>query len=297
MHCVSEPERLRYRMGKDRKLLLDTVKEYSERTTIHGINYVFASFLTFQDRIFWLVIFLGGLVFSVYLSIDAFIDWRKNMIITRFENSELPVTEIAFPAVTICNQGLNMDNVAMAVERDFYEWHDTLIRGAGREKRDTLQNMMGVYLKEKFDIGEGDPSILEIIQSTTSPGAASALVADSLTKTARRCSDQKEKKEAEHGPGPPDSQEASEPPEEVAGSECPVMRGFSLGQEGRSLAGLAGLEECSLACHKDPLCVGYSHRSAKSGSYLASPILSSFTVIKKPVHYGVLTVYSTLHFI
>ena len=32
--------------------------------------------------------------------------------ISRFENSELPVTELDFPAVTICSQGLNMDNVA-----------------------------------------------------------------------------------------------------------------------------------------------------------------------------------------
>ena len=45
------------------------------------------------------------------------------MFLLRFENSELPVTEIEFPAVTICSQGLNMENVARAVERDFYDWH------------------------------------------------------------------------------------------------------------------------------------------------------------------------------
>ena len=49
---------------------------------------------------------MAGLVFSVYLSMDAFVDWRQNMIITRFENSELPVTELDFPAVTICSQGI-----------------------------------------------------------------------------------------------------------------------------------------------------------------------------------------------
>ena len=108
----------------DKRILLDTVKEYSDHTTIHGINYVFASFLSFHDRLFWLFIFIAGLIFSVYLSLDAFLDWRKNMIVTRFENSELPVTEIEFPAVTICSQGLNMENVAQAVTRDFYEWHE-----------------------------------------------------------------------------------------------------------------------------------------------------------------------------
>ena len=217
-----------HKMSADKKLLLDTVKEYSGHTTIHGLNYIFASFLTFPDRIFWLVIFLFGFIFSVYLSIDAFVDWRKNMIITRFENSELPVTEIAFPAVTICNQGLNMDYVAMAVERDFYEWHKAHAgEGGGREKRDTLEDMMAVYLKEKFDINKGDPSILEIIQSTTSTGGASAMVAEALTKNAKKCSEKQAKERVQESRGG-NVGGGGEPPEKLEGSECPLMRGFSL---------------------------------------------------------------------
>ena len=216
-------------MSADKKLLLDTVKEYSGHTTIHGLNYIFASFLSFPDRIFWLVIFLFGFIFSVYLSIDAFVDWRKNMIITRFENSELPVTEIAFPAVTICNQGLNMDYVAMAVERDFYEWHKAHAgEGTGREKRDTLEDMMAVYLKEKFDINKGDPSILEIIQSTTSTGGASAMVAEALTKNAKKCSEKQAKESVQENMEENVGGGGGEPPEKLEGSECPLMRGFSL---------------------------------------------------------------------
>ena len=72
------------------------------------------------------------------------------MIVTRFENSELPVTEIEFPAVTICSQGLNMENVAKAVTRDFYEWHEEKVKRNGRrEKRngDTLEERMSANLK------------------------------------------------------------------------------------------------------------------------------------------------------
>ena len=229
-------------MSTDKKILLDTVKEYSGHTTIHGLNYIFASFLSFPDRIFWLVIFLFGIVFSVYLSIDAFVDWRKNMIITRFENSELPVTEIAFPAVTICNQGLNMDYVAMAVERDFYEWHKAHAgKEGGREKRNTLEDMMAVYLKEKFDINRGDPSILEIIQSTTSTGGASAMVAEALTKNAKKCSE-KEAEESDKENPEVVGGSVGEPPEKVEGSECPLMRGFTL-QSGEEVAVGGGAEE------------------------------------------------------
>ena len=64
---------------------------------------------------------------SVSLSSLCLLCWTKLKILPfvlfRFENSELPVTEIEFPAVTICSQGLNMENVARAVERDFYHWH------------------------------------------------------------------------------------------------------------------------------------------------------------------------------
>ena len=107
---------------------------------------------------------MTGLVLSVYLSLDAFLDWRENMIITRFENSEFPVTELDFPAVTVCSQGLNMDNVAKAVERDFYEWHRKREKeeGEGRRSRrearaESLSSLMSVYLLEKFDISEDDP--------------------------------------------------------------------------------------------------------------------------------------------
>ena len=99
-----------------------------------------------------------------------------------------------------------MDNVAMAVERDFYEWHSRSGEG-DRKKRDTLTDMMAVYLKEKFDIKEGDPTILEIIQSTTSLGGASALVAEALTKNAKRCKvkEQEQEKESE-GESAPENQ-------------------------------------------------------------------------------------------
>lgn len=84
------------------------------------------------------------------------------------------MTEIEFPAVTICSQGLNMENVARAVERDFYHWHKKTqvmeskissllwcwLQESERSKRHTLEDQMSIYLLEKFDIGEDDPSLL-----------------------------------------------------------------------------------------------------------------------------------------
>ena len=108
-------------------------------------------------------------MFSVYLSMDAFFDWRQNMIITRFENSELPVTEIDFPAVTVCSQGLNMDNVAKAVERDFTEWHtERRRREQARRRREAEEELEGE------DAAKGDLDDAEDLggSTPTSSGAA-----------------------------------------------------------------------------------------------------------------------------
>ena len=257
---MSEEEKI----TADKRILLDTVKEYSDHTTIHGINYVFASFLSFQDRLFWLIIFIAGLIFSVYLSLDAFLDWRKNMIVTRFENSELPVTEIEFPAVTICSQGLNMENVAKAVTRDFYEWHEEKTRrNGGREKRngETLEERMGMYLKEKFEIGEGDPSLLEIIQSTTSVGGATAIMAESLTKNVKKCSKKKESANTEEDENEVtetiDIQEKRKP--SYSGSNCPLMKGFKIETNHSIITPNQTLQTCIDSCFEDTDCLGYSY--------------------------------------
>ena len=253
----------------DKRILLDTIKEYSNHTTIHGINYVFASFLSFNDRIFWLIIFLAGLVFSIYLSLDAFIDWRQNMIITRFENSELPVTEIAFPAVTICSQGLNMDNVAKAVERDFYEWHQQKIKNK-RRKRETVQDMMSFYLKEKFDIEKDDPSILDIIQSTTSVGGGAAVKAESLTKNVKKCSAKKEDIQKKNVPKairenvPEKMSRVKGANIKVNGSNCPIMKNHKLDASNFTLVdGVNTLQECVDKCFASNDCLGYSFTAAK----------------------------------
>ena len=55
-----------------------------------------------------------------------------------------------------------MENVARAVERDFYQWNSEQEDEQNRKRRDTLQERMEIYLREKFDIGDDDPSVLGI---------------------------------------------------------------------------------------------------------------------------------------
>ena len=106
------------------------------------------------------------------------------------------LSEINFPAVTVCSQGLNMENVARAVERDFYDWHQEQPQAGDSRHEDSLQERMALYLREKFDIDDSDPSLLEIIQSMTSVGGPTAIMAESLTKNVKKCSEREKTADA-----------------------------------------------------------------------------------------------------
>ena len=129
------------------------------------------------------------------------------------------MSEINFPAVTVCSQGLNMENVARAVERDFYDWHQEQPQAGDSRHEDSLQERMALYLREKFDIDDSDPSLLEIIQSMTSVGGPTAIMAESLTKNVKKCSEREKTADATLEE---ESIERSKIPVH-RGTDCPLM--------------------------------------------------------------------------
>jgi hypothetical protein len=52
------------------------------------------------------VLVLSGL--ALHLSAGILLQWQENLVETRLTDSEYPVTEVDFPAVTICSGGLDM---------------------------------------------------------------------------------------------------------------------------------------------------------------------------------------------
>ena len=61
----------------------------------------------------------------------------------------MPVTEMNFPAITICKQGFDLAAVSKAVDRDYRIWK----KNQKRKKRDILGNEDGaldIFLKEMY---------------------------------------------------------------------------------------------------------------------------------------------------
>ena len=112
---------MRERM-RGKATLLKTTEDFSERTSIHGIGYVFDRNLNLLDRLLWLVFVLAFLGLATGLTWNTWTQWREEQVVTPLKKTAKPVTELPFPAVTICGSGFHMNNVEKQVTEDFAAW-------------------------------------------------------------------------------------------------------------------------------------------------------------------------------
>jgi len=99
-----KPERV------DSKEVYKLVQEYSEYSTIQGIHYIFRSKQSKIGIFFWILVVLGLSSLGMFWSIKAYNDWQDNLVLTTVNTTAYPITNIEFPAVTICGPGFYISN-------------------------------------------------------------------------------------------------------------------------------------------------------------------------------------------
>ena len=97
MMMKSSPTKRR-RLYKKAKESLAT---YMDKTTIHGCWYIVSGGLL--ERLAWVIFTLFGFVCSGYIFITAFQYWEEHPVQTTIDEVGLPVHDLTFPAVTICD--------------------------------------------------------------------------------------------------------------------------------------------------------------------------------------------------
>ena len=122
---------------------------------------------------------------------------------------------------------------------------------------------MRIYLKEKFDINENDPGILDIIQSTSSVGGGAAVKSEDITKTVLKCS-------AKTVPGVVKTNEVLAPVEnlmffdddgddddEALGNDCSVMNDYKiLSNNYSTITSINNSQQCVDHCYHTNDCQG-----------------------------------------
>lgn len=75
---------------------------YSSESTFHSLNYIGSQNINWKSRIFWIIVFIIATTLCVYINIENYEKWKNRPIIVTFDESPTHISEIPFPAVTIC---------------------------------------------------------------------------------------------------------------------------------------------------------------------------------------------------
>ena len=81
------------------------IQEFTEHSTIQGIDSIFASRQTRSSRIFWSVIVLSMLSLGINWSAKMYTDWNSNPVLTTITTTGRSVKVVDFPSITICAPG------------------------------------------------------------------------------------------------------------------------------------------------------------------------------------------------
>ena len=78
------------------------ISDYFRETTVHGFRYVVEG-SGIIERSLWIAIITIGFVLSAILIQQSFQNWEETPLQTTIETIALPIEELYFPAVTVCN--------------------------------------------------------------------------------------------------------------------------------------------------------------------------------------------------
>ena len=157
--------------------------DYANRSTIHGIGYIFDGHLRFLDRVMWLAVVVGSMLFAIWMIISTYTTWQTHQVITTLKTTTKSVKDLNFPAITICADGLHMDLVENVLANDFRKWR--------KDSNDSLEDEFSLFMLEMFQIQENGTNILDILNTMVSPEKSSA---NEVRKNHMACAKEKKRK-------------------------------------------------------------------------------------------------------
>lgn len=160
---------------------VQTASDYSEAATVHGVSYIFKKDAPWLDRILWTIVFLTALVMAVWLSIASYNHWQTNLVTTNLARTTKSVTDLEFPSVTVCNQGLHTSHIIQIVLQDFELWkgNNTSRTNQKAKIENFLFEIYGYDLKREY-------SLVELIELMLTPDADTTVGVESFLKTVKK---------------------------------------------------------------------------------------------------------------
>ena len=108
-----------------KEVLLETLHTFGNQTSIAGLNNAVAA-KSRAKKIYWIILFLTGVVFTFQGIADVFITYYKREVSTSTDVTNM--ASVAFPAVTICNQNRYVRNPNLDRNFRFFTHSSLLFR-------------------------------------------------------------------------------------------------------------------------------------------------------------------------
>ena len=126
-----------------RSTLLNTLKQYADRSSAHGIAYISEDGRPVSERIFWIFVTALALSFTAFQTTTLYMQWKDDPVVTSLDTVALSIEEVEFPAVTICPQGAIREIGDAVLFKQFKEYvMEKKLKYINRQKRFDSQDGM-----------------------------------------------------------------------------------------------------------------------------------------------------------
>ena len=141
------------------------IKKYGESSSIHGVSYIFNQANSIFERLLWFILIVGCLAVAGLMIRSSYFEWQENKVITSLKTTAKPVTDLEFPAITICGAGLHMDGTERVLYDNFMDWDRTKYLDQEKSLEERFRN----YMREVFFIDEKGFTIIDMLHTMIAP--------------------------------------------------------------------------------------------------------------------------------
>ena len=164
------PEKNRMDQKKStRKIIVDTTKQYSSATTIHGISYLSSDRVPALERLIWLVVVILAIIFTTFQVCKLYKEWQDEPVITTLDTVALPIEEIEFPAVTICPQGSRQEIIDSVLFRQLKEYIAENGNNATSFTQEEMMEEVEAFLKDVYPGAKAKPTMVTRLMTSDNP--------------------------------------------------------------------------------------------------------------------------------
>ena len=152
-----------------RNRVVNTTKNYSSTTTIHGISYLFSDNISGLERLLWIIVVIFAIFFTTFQVVKLYNEWQAKPVITTLDTVALPIKDIEFPAVTICPQGSRHEIIDSVLLKQFQKFIKRKTYGKPNFTQEDSMEQVKEFIKDVYPGAKEKPTMFVKLMTSDNP--------------------------------------------------------------------------------------------------------------------------------